>query len=88
MAWRDWSGSLPRLLDHALGSRGIFAPEQPVFLAFELVVIDKEIFKLVKKSAGHILQSLDVGVLVICLRDGDETIVANTSFCPRFVLPR
>jgi len=78
MAWQDRSGSLPRLLDHAPGSRDIFAPNQPVFFAFELVVIDKEIFKLVKKSAGHVLQPLDVGVLVICRRDRDETIVADS----------
>src|SRR4029077_16428271 len=46
----------------------------------ELVVVDKEIFKLVKKSAGHVLQALDVCVLVICLCDGDETIVADRLF--------
>src|ERR1039458_8314484 len=69
-----------------MGDSGVpvFAAEQLVLLAFEIVVVDEEFLKFVNEAAGEILQAAHVSILVICFDNGEQTIVAR--FCFAFEL--
>jgi hypothetical protein len=68
------------LLDEVESFGSILAAEELVLFAFELVVVDEEVFELFEEVAGKVAEFFDVGVHVIGLSDGDEAVVADAFF--------
>ena len=72
-------GSL-RFLDHAHGGVDFLAAEKLVFLAFKAVVVHEELFEFAQEFFGQVVKLLEVGILVVHLRHGDQAIIADFLF--------
>lgn len=83
--WEGWpavdnSSSLPRLLDERPSRSCAFTAQQPVSLSFELVIVDKEDFQLPEKMARKVFEPFDIGVGMVRIGNGHQTVIANAFF--------
>jgi hypothetical protein len=62
------SNRLHRLLDQTERYCGTFASEQTIFLSLKIVIVHKEILKLIEKRVGKIFKAPDVRVHVVSFR--------------------
>jgi hypothetical protein len=69
-----------RLLHEAHGGVRSSATEQAILFAFERVVVDEEVLEFLDPLAGEIFQLTNIGVHVVGVGDGDESVIANFLF--------